>query len=117
MTVTAAQVAAGLRRREERQRATARGRAEALLARLPVARRILVEVHGASRVTLFGSLASGEPHAQSDVDLAVEGLCPEAYFTSLADLTTALGCTVDLVRTESAPSSLLSRIAAEGRPL
>jgi predicted nucleotidyltransferase len=117
MTVTAAQVAAGLRRREERWRATARSRAEALRARLPVARRILVEIHGARKVTLFGSLASGVPREQSDVDLAVEGLRPEAYFACLAEVTTALGCTVDLVRTESAPSSLLARIAAEGQPL
>jgi predicted nucleotidyltransferase len=117
MAVTAKQMAAGLRRREELRLAAGRNRADALIGRLPEARRILVDVHGARKVALFGSLASGEPREHSDVDLAVEGLRPAAYFPALADVTAALGCTVDLVRTEGAPDSLLERIAAEGRTL
>jgi predicted nucleotidyltransferase len=117
MAVTPAQVAAALRRREQARRVAARSRAEAIVARLPDARRILIDVHGARRVTLFGSLASGDPLADSDVDLAVDGLRPAAYFAALADVTATLECTVDLVRTESAPASLLERIAVEGRRL
>jgi predicted nucleotidyltransferase len=117
MTVTATQVAAALRRREERGRIAAGERAADLVARLPEARRILMERYGARTVVLFGSLAAGEPRAHSDVDLAIEGVAPELYFAALADVTTALGCAVDLVRTETAPASLLARIADEGRAL
>jgi predicted nucleotidyltransferase len=117
MAVTVEEVASGLRKREEARRAAARGRARALLERLPAARRVLVGTHGAHRVVLFGSLARGEPSEQSDVDLAVEGLPGEAYFSALADVTVALGCVVDLVRIETAPASLVARIAEEGKEL
>ena len=47
---------------------------------------MLVEVHGASTVRLFGSLAGGGFREMSDVDLAVEGLDESRYFAALADL-------------------------------
>ncbi len=115
MSVTPSQLAETLRRRAARRDAKAQERARVLLARLPEARRILL-AHGARRVWLFGSLATGHPHTDSDVDLGIEGLPSSVYFAALADVTAALGCTVDLVRMEDAPSSLRERIAAEGRP-
>ncbi len=117
MTVTAAQTAATLRRRAEERDAAARARAGRLIAKLSSAKRILCQTYGARSVVLFGSMAQGAPHLGSDVDLAVLGLPPAAYFSALADLMAALGCTVDLVRLEEAPASLAERIAIEGRPL
>jgi predicted nucleotidyltransferase len=63
---------------------------------------------------LFGSLVHGEPTGESDVDLAVEGLPPRAYFPALADLMTLFRGPVDLVRLEEAAASLRERVLAEG---
>lgn len=117
MTVTPEEMAANLRRREQERRARGEERARALRAKLPEARRILVEVHGASSARLFGSLAGGRPTETSDVDLAVSGLAPERYFTALADLMELFRGPVDLVRLEEAPPSLAERIAEEGEAL
>jgi predicted nucleotidyltransferase len=117
VTVTAAQAAETLRRREEDRRAAARLRAEGLLAKLPKAKQILQDSYGVHRVVVFGSMATGEPQPESDLDLAVEGLAREHHFAAMADLMAALGCTLDLVRIEEAPPSLAQRIAAEGRRL
>ena len=75
---------------------------------------MLVEAHGATRVRLFGSLASGDYTGRSDVDLAVEGLASEEYFEALADLMELFDAPVDLVRLENARPSLRDRVAAEG---
>jgi predicted nucleotidyltransferase len=75
----------------------------------------LVEVHGASTVRLFGSLASGGVTENSDVDLAVEGLDESRYFSALADLMAIFDGPVDLIRVESAAGALKDRIAAEGQ--
>jgi predicted nucleotidyltransferase len=117
MTVTAAQAAATLRMRAAEREAAALDRAGRLIAKLPSAKRILCQIYGARSVVLFGSMAQGAPHLGSDVDLAVLGLPPGAYFSAVADLMAALGCTVDLVRLEEAPAGLAERIDAEGRPL
>lgn len=57
----------------EAQRA-ARARAQSLRALVPALARELAS-RGATRVRLFGSLATGsEPHGGTDVDLCVEGM-------------------------------------------
>jgi predicted nucleotidyltransferase len=117
MGVTLEEMAAHLRRTDRERRARGEERARALRAKLPEARRILVEVHGASSVRLFGSLAGGRVMETSDVDLAVRGLSPERYFTALADLMELFRGPLDLVRVEEAPPSLAERIAAEGEAL
>lgn len=117
MTVTLEEMAANLRRRDEERRARGEERARSLRAKLPEARRILVEVHGASSVRLFGSLAGGRVTETSDADLAVNGLTPERYFSALADLMELFRGPVDLVRVEEAPPSLAERIAAESEAL
>lgn len=52
---------------------------------------------GAREVYLFGSAARGEMRAESDVDLAVTGLPPEAFFQALGLAEDALGRPLDLV--------------------
>jgi uncharacterized protein len=105
------------RARAAARRARAELRAARLAGRLTLARQLLVERYGASRVVLFGSLATGDFRESSDVDLAVEGLGAGEYFPALADLMELLECPVDLVRRELAPASLRERIDAEGRNL
>lgn len=114
MAVTIDEMAAYLRRRAAERRARADERSRAIRERLPEAKRLLIERHGARRVVLFGSLARGAMTEHSDVDLAVEGLRSSAYFTAIADLTGLLDSPVDLVELETAPASLHARLALEG---
>jgi predicted nucleotidyltransferase len=105
-----------LRRRAEEQAERGRRRRVELERWLPAAAEILRR-HGATAVHLFGSVATGETSATSDLDLATEGLPGAAYFPALGELLQTLPCAVDLVRLEEAPGSLRDRVAAEGRRL
>jgi predicted nucleotidyltransferase len=98
-----------------REQRAARARADRLRSLLPVAAAKL-RARGASRVLLFGSLATGaEPHAASDVDLAVAGLDADAIAESTMELEALTGARVDIVALERAPDRLLTRIARDGK--
>ena len=105
------------RRRAARRQARSDARAEGIRARLPAAKRLLMEQFGARRVMLFGSFARGGTSERSDVDLAVEGLSHLDYFHALAELCGLLDCPVDLVELEHAGPSLAARIRSEGLEL
>ena len=81
----------------------------------------LAEHWGATRVYLFGSLAGWhKPHAQSDIDLAADGLPPgHEYFRILVELWEFLpeGVELDLVPLEEAYQGLRERILKEGELL
>jgi predicted nucleotidyltransferase len=66
------------------------------------------------QVWLFGSLAGGRCHADSDVDLLVSGLPSDAWAETWAGLELLLGVSVDLVRAEEASPSLLAGARREG---
>ncbi len=114
MAVTIDETVAFLKRREAERRARTDARAKVLRERLPAAKALLTERYGARRVILFGSLARGTLSERSDVDLAVEGLHPSAYFTAIADLTGLLDTPVDLVELETASDSMRARLDLEG---
>ncbi len=114
MAVTLDETVAFLKRREAESRARADTRARSLRERLPAARQLLTERYGARRVILFGSLARDTTTERSDVDLAVEGLRPLAYFTAVADLTGLFDAPVDLVELETASASMRARLDFEG---
>lgn len=114
MVVTIEEMAEHLRRLEAERRERAGARAQTIRSRLPAAKKLLTEKYGARRVVLFGSFARGTTTERSDVDLAVESLLPEGYFTAIADLTGLLDTPVDLVEIEKAPQSLRTRIEHEG---
>ena len=117
MNPTIAETASWLQGIERQRRQDAQRRAQAIRARLPAAVRMLRDRHGVGRIWLFGSLATGEVHAESDLDLAVEGLADDAYFQALGDLSRLLPCAIDLIRMEEAPQTLASRILDEGEAL
>jgi predicted nucleotidyltransferase len=52
---------------------------------------------GAREVYVFGSAAKGSLEAGSDVDMAVSGLPPEAYYRAAAAASDILGRPLDLV--------------------
>jgi uncharacterized protein len=116
MTVTIEAARASLVARELAEQALGHARAERILGHAPEIVALLRSA-GARRIVLFGSLATGSAHSNSDLDLAVDGLPGARYFEVLAELMRVSGCAVDLVRLEEAGESLLARIAAEGRTL
>jgi predicted nucleotidyltransferase len=72
---------------------------------------------GATRVVLFGSLASGaQPHGDSDIDLCVEGLAQGVVERFRLDAAGAWGG-VDIVRWETASPELRAVIATYGESL
>ncbi len=116
-SVSPADTARHLRQRAASAAALGAERARHLRSRLPAAVALLRERHGAENVVLFGSLANGTCHADSDVDLAVSDLPGDRYFEALTDLMEVFAGPVDLVQLEDTPESLRERIDAEGERL
>ena len=57
----------------------------------------ILKEHGCTEVFVFGSLANGQTHERTDIDLAVRG-CPKGkYFRILGRLVLELDNRVDLV--------------------
>lgn len=76
------------------------------------AARVLKEGFGATRVVVFGSLAHGAWFAtHSDIDLAVEGIPPDAFWRAWCALDQlGTGVEIDLMAIESAPAQLRAEI-------
>jgi uncharacterized protein len=52
---------------------------------------------GAKEVFLFGSTAVGKIRENSDIDMAVSGLPPEAFFKAMGEAADILGRPLDLI--------------------
>jgi predicted nucleotidyltransferase len=89
---------------------------EQLLSRVHKASAALKTRFGARRVILFGSLIDAEWFApDSDVDLAVEGLAPEAFWQAWRLVEDIIDDRpVDLIEVETAKPSLLQAIQQYG---
>jgi predicted nucleotidyltransferase len=97
-----------------RRQADDRARADRLRAQVSGLARFL-RYRGATRVVLFGSLATGsEPHEKTDIDLCVEGLDESAAAEALLELERLARADVDLVVWESASPRLRARIERDG---
>ena len=69
---------------------------------------------------LFGSTATGEQHAESDLDLAVDAGMPlgtQARITLIGELAEATGRPVDLVDLRTVGEPLLGQIVVHGKRL
>jgi predicted nucleotidyltransferase len=115
--LTLAPYANGLLARLRREIAAREQRASALRQRVQEAASRLTGEYGARCVWLFGSLAWGDLHEESDVDVLVEGLPAERWEAAAAFLEEAVGVPVDLIRSEEAPASLVERVRCSGRRL
>jgi predicted nucleotidyltransferase len=62
--------------------------------------RILKE-EGCTEIYVFGSVATGESHSDSDIDLAVRGCPPGHFFHTLGRLMWELDHSIDLVDLDS----------------
>lgn len=79
------------------------------------AAQLLKQSFGAQRVWLFGSMLTPERiRAESDIDIAVEGLADERYLEALGQLLDLSDFSVDLVQVEYARERLRSAIARKG---
>ncbi len=90
-----------------------------LLKRVRSAAATLRTHYGAKRVILFGSLAHEAGYvADSDVDLAVEGLAGDTIWRAWRAVEEIIGDrSVDLIEVETARPSLRSAIERTGVPL
>jgi predicted nucleotidyltransferase len=79
----------------------------------------LAQSHGAYNVRVFGSVARGEAHPDSDVDLLVDGLENSAWGGGrlLIELQELLGRRVDLVSAGDLHRLIRDRILKEAVPL
>ena len=83
---------------------------------IPELKRIIAPIarkHGVKRVAVFGSIARGEAHAGSDVDLLIDAGRIESLLGLIAfrlDAEAALKTSVDLVTTESNDARFLRMI-------
>lgn len=106
----------GARAREARRRELAARRREAAWRVARRAASVLKEKFAAERVIVFGSLAHGAWfHPRSDIDLAVAGIAPEAFWRAWCALDqVSEGFEINLVALEGAPEELREEIEAKG---
>lgn len=80
----------------------------------------LVERHQASAPRVFGSVARGDDHGESDLDLLVDFAPGATLFDEVGlrvDLEELLNISVDVVAADSLRPEVRSRVFAEARPL
>ncbi len=106
-------MAAFFRQRATGERELAARRIAQLREEVPQLAAIL-RAHGARHVWLFGSLAWGQSDVHADIDLAVEGMPPGAYFGALGELLLRASASVDLVALEDIPEGFARRIRESG---
>jgi predicted nucleotidyltransferase len=90
---------------------------QALRSRLGPAWSRTAPNRGVTRAILFGSLAAGAFHEQSDVDILVWGVRGAALDDLAAALSSELGRLVHVVPAETAPESLVQVALEEGEEL
>jgi predicted nucleotidyltransferase len=82
---------------------------------LAVARR-----HGASNLRIYGSIAKGEEHSGSDLDLLVDLTADQTLLGLISlrqELEDLLGCPVDVTEAETLHPLIRSEILAQARPI
>ena len=78
---------------------------------------LLVQKYGVRRIILFGSLARGQFDADSDIDLAVEGLAKSDYFAALSATSDLADRWVDIKPLEELEEHFKERVLATGECL
>jgi predicted nucleotidyltransferase len=72
---------------------------------------------GCKEIILFGSLSDGTFDRFSDIDLAISGISPGAYFRTVAVLSSRVGWKVDLVAIDYISKDFAQRIRKRGKIL
>lgn len=71
--------------------------------------------HGAAKVILYGSLARGDYHAASDIDICVEGLPDKNYFRAFAECMMQTQRSMSILDFADTYGYLRERILEEGK--
>lgn len=71
---------------------------------------------GCTEIYIFGSLATGDIHAQSDIDLAVRGCPKKDFFRIYGQLLRQVEYPVDLVDLDT-PEDMFARFLVEEKDL
>jgi predicted nucleotidyltransferase len=61
----------------------------------------ILENFGATEIYIYGSLADGSYHENSDIDIAVKGLKPELYLKACVDLSFNVKRKIDLLNMDT----------------
>ena len=72
---------------------------------------------GCKEIILFGSLADDTADESSDIDLAISGISPRAYFKTVTDISSVVGWKVDLVTMDYISKDFREKIRKQGRRL
>lgn len=116
-TVVSAEHLAAWRRLAEFEARANSAAADRARAELPGLVAILRRQYGAGRIVLFGSLARGRFRADSDIDLAAEGIPPDRFFDAYGELIATSSFPVDLKPLEALEPRFLARVLATGEEL
>lgn len=103
----------GLRQREGEERRRRAERVDALRGSVGELA-ALCRRFGATRVRLFGSLATGRASSDPDIDLAVEGVPSPRFFELYGEVLMAAPTRVDLVDLADCPPGLREAILRDG---
>lgn len=77
----------------------------------------ILKRHGAKRIILYGSYASGRAKPTSDLDLCEEGVPPSDYFRVWAECLMALDTRLSILDLDTAQGYFRERILREGKVL
>ena len=80
----------------------------------------LAAQHGACNVRIFGSVARGDAHEDSDIDFLIdlgEKLSPWFPVRFIRDLENLLGCKVDVITEKGLKERIRERVIKEAVPL
>ena len=72
---------------------------------------------GCKEIILFGSLANGIFDDSADIDLAIAGISPRAYFKDVAAISSIVGWKVDLITIDYIPEDFKKRLRKQGKKL
>lgn len=72
---------------------------------------------GCKEIILFGSLCEGRFDKWSDIDLAVRGISPRAYFKAVAVISSIAGHKVDLITMDYISEDFQEKIRKKGKIL
>ncbi|MEA3639517.1 MAG: nucleotidyltransferase domain-containing protein [Lamprobacter sp.] len=99
--------------RQAQQAREALARSSTLLEQARVCARPILERYGAERALVFGSVAAGQAHRGSDLDLLVLGTAAADYWALREELETAFERPLDLI-TEADDPQIIQQALAQG---
>ncbi len=75
----------------------------------------ILREHGATKIILYGSMARGDFHNDSDIDLCFEGIPDYDYFRVLSECLMRAKRRINLIDFESTRGHLRENILTEGK--